>query len=85
MFVPIISILIIDVFVFKSSNDDKKNGIYKLNFIVWIVGFVIYRIFLKYDISFVLGISFLDIISTGLIYCIVRYFHIRHLKKKNIK
>lgn len=48
VFAPMISILIIDFFVIKK--DSSNRGADWINLVIWFIGFIIYRIFMKVDI-----------------------------------
>ena len=61
-----IAILIADFFVIKNDSSEKKIDIPKL--IIWLIGFIFYRLFMKID--FVLGCSLIDMIFSFLIYVI---------------
>ena len=75
VFVPMIAILIADFFVIKNDSSEKKIDIPKL--IIWLIGFIFYRLFMKID--FVLGCSLIDMIFSFLIYVI--FAKIKTLKK----
>ncbi len=72
VFAPMIAIQIADFFILKQDNSDKDTNIQ--NMIIWLVGFVIYRILMNVD--FVLGNTLLDMVITMLI-CVV----VKKLKK----
>lgn len=72
VFAPMIAIQIADFFILKQDNSDKDTNIE--NMIIWLVGFVIYRILMNVD--FVLGNTLLDMVITMLI-CVV----VKKLKK----
>ena len=48
VFAPMIAIQIADFFILKISNDEKMFSI--KNIIIWVTGFIIYRILMKFDI-----------------------------------
>lgn len=60
VFAPMIAILIADFFIVK--NDSSEKNICIANSIVWLIGFIIYRLLMNYD--FVLGNSFPDMVIT---------------------
>ena len=47
VFAPMIAIQIVDFFILKISHDEKKFSVQ--NIIIWVVGFIIYRILIKVD------------------------------------
>ena len=47
VFAPMIAIQIADFFILKISNDEKMFSI--KNIIIWVIGFIIYRILMKFD------------------------------------
>ena len=47
VFAPMIAIQIVDFFILKISHDEKKFSVQ--NIIVWVIGFIIYRILIKVD------------------------------------
>lgn len=47
VFVPMAAILITDYFILKKRSDGKKLDVF--NAVLWVLGFVIYRLFLKID------------------------------------
>ena len=47
VFAPMIAIQIVDFFVLKISHDEKKFSVQ--NIIIWVIGFIIYRILIKVD------------------------------------
>ncbi|MBE7038494.1 MAG: putative hydroxymethylpyrimidine transporter CytX [Ruminococcaceae bacterium] len=47
VFAPMIAILITDYFILNNRNDNKK--IDMLNIVIWIIGFIIYRLLMKID------------------------------------
>ena len=60
VFAPMIAILIADFFVVKKDSSAKKIDIAKI--IIWILGFVAYRLLMRVD--FVLGCTVLDMAIT---------------------
>ncbi|WP_296324437.1 putative hydroxymethylpyrimidine transporter CytX [Treponema sp. UBA3813] len=60
VFAPMIAILIADFFVVKRDSSDKKVDIAKI--IIWILGFVLYRLLMTVD--FILGCTILDMAVT---------------------
>ncbi|WP_407427911.1 putative hydroxymethylpyrimidine transporter CytX [Treponema sp.] len=60
VFAPVIAILIADFFVIKRDSSGKKIDIAKI--IIWILGFVLYRILMSVD--FILGCTVLDMVLT---------------------
>ena len=63
VFAPMIAIQITDFFVLKE--DSSKRSINLQNICIWLIGFVIYRLLMKFDI--VIGSTLPDMIITGLI------------------
>lgn len=47
VFAPMIAIQIVDFFILKISHDEKKFSVQ--NIIIWVIGFIIYRILIKVD------------------------------------
>jgi len=66
VFAPMISILIADYFILKKDNLNKS--VDKVNFIIWLVGFVIYRVLLNVDM--VMG-STIPVMFITLIICVI--------------
>lgn len=66
VFAPMIAILITDFYILKKSSDNKSINI--INICIWLVGFVIYRIFMQVDT--IIGSTFPVMIVISLI-CIV--------------
>lgn len=60
VFAPMIAILIADFFVVKRDSSEKKVEIAKI--IIWILGFVLYRLLMTVD--FILGCTILDMVVT---------------------
>lgn len=60
VFAPMIAILIADFFVVKRDSSEKKVDIAKI--IIWILGFVLYRLLMTVD--FILGCTILDMVVT---------------------
>ena len=60
VFAPMIAILIADFFVVKKDSSEKKVDIAKI--IIWILGFVLYRLLMTVD--FILGCTILDMAVT---------------------
>lgn len=60
VFAPMIAILIADFFVVKKDSSEKKVDIAKI--IIWIFGFVLYRLLMTVD--FILGCTILDMAVT---------------------
>lgn len=56
VFAPMIAILIADFFIVKKDSSEKRIDILKI--IIWIIGFILYRILMKVD--FILGSTILD-------------------------
>ena len=64
VFAPMIAIQIADYFILKAdSKEEKKLGI--ANIIIWVIGFILYRILMKFDI--IVGNTLLDMIITVII------------------
>lgn len=66
VFAPMISILIADYFILKKDNLNKS--VDKVNFIIWLVGFAIYRVLLNVDM--VMG-STIPVMFITLIICVI--------------
>lgn len=66
VFAPMIAVQIADFFLLKKDNSSQEFSI--LNLIVWLVGFVIYRLLMRVDI--IVGNTFVDILIT-IIICII--------------
>ncbi|WP_313343012.1 putative hydroxymethylpyrimidine transporter CytX [Sedimentibacter sp.] len=66
VFTPMISILIADYFILKKDNLNKS--VDKVNFIIWLVGFAIYRVLLYVDM--VMG-STIPVMFITLIICVI--------------
>ena len=47
VFAPMIAIQIVDFFILKISHDEKKFSVQ--NIIIWVIGFIIYRVLMKVD------------------------------------
>lgn len=77
VFVPMIAIQIADFFILK--NDFSKKNICITNALVWVVGFVVYRLLMKVDI--VIGSTIPDMIITMLLCFAV--FGVQKLIKKS--
>jgi len=67
VFAPMIAVQIADFFLLKKDNSNQ--GVSILNLIVWLIGFVIYRLLMQVDI--VVGNTIVDIIITMVICVIV--------------
>jgi len=76
VFAPMIAIQIADYFVLKSDNSTKKIDISHI--VIWIVGFILYRILMKFDI--VIGNTLPDMVVTFLLTIFVE-----KIQKKIIK
>ena len=64
VFAPMIAIQIADYFILKAdSKEEKKLGI--ANIIIWVIGFILYRILMKFDI--IVGNTLPDMIITVII------------------
>ena len=48
VFAPMIAIMLVDVFLLKLDSSEKRFDI--VNLILWLVGFIIYRLFMQIDI-----------------------------------
>ncbi|HCX62640.1 putative hydroxymethylpyrimidine transporter CytX [Sedimentibacter sp.] len=79
VFAPMISILIADYFILKKDNLNKS--VDKVNFIIWLVGFVIYRVLLNVDM--VMG-STIPVMFITLIICVITN-KIKNKRQKEIK
>ena len=70
VFAPMIAVQIADFFILKKDNSNQ--GVSVLNLIVWLIGFVIYRMLMQVDI--IVGNTFVNIIITIIICVIVNKF-----------
>lgn len=70
VFAPMIAVQIADFFILKKDNSNQ--GVSVLNMIIWLIGFVIYRMLMQVDI--IVGNTFVDIIITIIICVIVNKF-----------
>lgn len=68
VFAPMISIQIVDFFIFKKHTSTKNFEITSL--VIWLLGFTIYRIFMKTDM--VVGCTLPAMALTGFIYFAIR-------------
>ena len=68
VFDPMIAIVFVDFYIF--NNDYSNTQISKLNFLIWIVGFLVYRYLLNFET--VLGNTFPDILITMIIAFVVK-------------
>ncbi len=68
VFAPMIAVLIADFFILKSDTSDSKFNI--SNLVVWLLGFIIYRLLMNADI--VIGNTLPDMIITILL-CIIAH------------
>ena len=66
VFAPMIAIQIVDFFIFKKTHSSSKINL--LNLFIWVIGFLVYRILMKYDI--IIGSTLPDIVITGLL-CVI--------------
>jgi len=60
VFAPMIAILIADFFIVKKDSSEKKIDIVKI--IIWLIGFILYRLLMRVD--FILGCTILDMVIT---------------------
>lgn len=60
VFAPMIAVQIADYFILKKDNSSQNVSV--LNLLVWLIGFVIYRVLMQVDI--IVGNTFVDIILT---------------------
>ena len=60
VFAPMIAILIADFFIVKRDSSEKKLDVVKI--VIWLVGFVAYRLLMRVD--FILGCTILDMAIT---------------------
>lgn len=68
VFAPMIAIVFVDFYILK--NDYSKIQVSKLNFLIWIIGFLIYRYLLTFET--ILGNTFPDIIVTMIIAFVIK-------------
>lgn len=66
VFAPMIAIQIVDFFLIKKDSSESKFDV--SNLVIWLVGFIIYRMLMNVDI--IIGNTLTDMLITGLI-CIV--------------
>ena len=78
VFAPMIAIQIADFFILKEDRSDKAVSI--VNLLVWVVGFVVYRLLMQVDI--IVGNTLPDMLIT-LILCVVVNLIVKAVKKKN--
>ncbi len=76
VFAPMIAIQIADFFILKKDYNEKS--VNTQNIIIWIIGFITYRILMKYD--FILGNTLLDMVITIAI-CVI----VNTIKKHTVK
>lgn len=76
VFAPMIAVQIADYYILKRTNEEKAFSI--KNIIIWLVGFVIYRLLMKVDI--VIGCTLADVLITVII-CVVVGFIERKVRK----
>ena len=60
VFAPMIAVQIVDFFVLKNDNSDKS--LYGINMVVWVIGFILYRVLMGYDLP--LGSTLPDMVVT---------------------
>ncbi len=63
VFAPMIAVQLADFFVVKNDSSDK--GFHIQNLIIWFIGFVLYRVLMKFDI--IIGSSLPDMLITFLL------------------
>ncbi|MFA9396725.1 MAG: putative hydroxymethylpyrimidine transporter CytX [Clostridiaceae bacterium] len=81
LFSPLFAIVILDYFVLKTT-EIKKDLIVNIDaVIVWIMGIIIYYMFIKLDLIF--GATFPSMIITGIIYYLVRRYKKSWIIMKN--
>lgn len=68
VFAPMIAIQIADFFILKQDHNDKSVNV--SNIIIWVIGFVTYRLLMNID--FVLGSTLLDMVITMIICVVVK-------------
>lgn len=79
IFVPMITIQIMDLLVYRQKNSSPLP-----NIILWLAGFILYRIFMH--MNSIAGSTIPDVISTVLLFCIVRLasrIYKLHIKKSH--
>lgn len=77
VFAPMIAIQIVDFFLLKQNKE--KNAFCLLNLIVWVVGFVCYRLLMTVDLA--VGSTLPDMLITALIsFCVGKLFGSRNHK-----
>lgn len=67
VFAPMIAVQIADYFILKTDSSEKALNL--RNMVIWLIGFVIYRLLMNTD--FILGSTILDMVITIGICCIV--------------
>ena len=75
VFAPMIAIQIADFFILKKDYSSQNFNI--KNLVIWLIGFIIYRLLMKTDI--IIGNTLPDMIITGFV-CVAVYF--RSLKRR---
>lgn len=75
VFAPMTAILLSDFYILKRNNEKKSLDV--RNLVIWALGFIIYRLFMRWDI--IIGCTLADVILTILICIIVNIFD----KKQN--
>ena len=78
VFAPMIAIQIADFFILKEDRSNKQVSI--VNLLVWVVGFVVYRLLMQVDI--IVGNTLPDMLIT-LILCVVVNLIVKAVKNKN--
>ena len=79
VFAPMTAILITDYFILKKDSSDRKVNI--INFIIWIIGFGIYRVFMRIDTPFGSTLPVMIIVA---IICILINFIKNYGGRKNV-
>lgn len=72
VFAPLFAILFVDFYIFKRKNISDTYNI--KNSILWVFGFVLYRLMLKMDFNFIIGITLPIMLIVGIVTYIVNIF-----------
>lgn len=77
VFAPMIAIQIADFFILKKNNETSSFNLQ--NLIVWLIGFIVYRLLMRVDI--IVGNTLLDMIITIILCVVVSKFGDRYARK----
>jgi purine-cytosine permease-like protein len=70
VFAPMISILIVDYFFIKK--DHSLKNVYAINLIVWLIGFIVYRLFMNANL--IIGCTIPAMLITGILCFVTNKF-----------